>query len=321
MRRGVAILAVLGLAAGLAAALGGCAPATPAPPDGTVQVMVSILPQKYFVERVGGAHVRVTVMVGPGADPHTYEPKPEQLRALSRSQVYFRIGLPFEAAWMDKFAAANPRMRIVDTSQGIERMPMLAHHHEGEGAEEAGDEGLDPHIWLSPRLVKVQAQAIYQALADLDPAHRDEYRANLEAFLTDLDALDREIQDLLRDVPRRKFMVFHPSWGYFARDYGLEMVPIEVEGQEPSAAELADLIQEAREEGITVVFAQPEFSTRSAEVIAREIGGRVVLVSPLAEDWLENLHRTAQALAEALKETTEGKTTETQRTQRREKNK
>ncbi|MGC8839411.1 MAG: metal ABC transporter solute-binding protein, Zn/Mn family [Anaerolineae bacterium] len=297
-----AVALALCLAVGTAAALGACAPATPAPAGGAVQVTVSIPPQKYFVERVGGEHVQVTVMVGPGADPHTYEPRPEQLRALSRSQVYFRIGLPFESAWMDKFTAANPRMRIVDTSQGIERMPSLAHHaHGAEGAEEAGDETLDPHIWLSPRLVKVQAQAIYGALADLDPAHQEEYRANLEAFLADLDALDQEIRGLLRDTPRRKFMVFHPAWGYFAREYGLEMVPIEVEGQEPSAAELADLIREAREEGITVVFAEPEFSTRSAEVIAREIGGRVVLVSPLAEDWLENLRRTAQALAEALR--------------------
>lgn len=301
MRQKVIALLLFCLAMGASLSLGGCGPATPTPSESAVQVTVSILPQKYFVERIGGEHVQVTVMVGPGVDPHIYEPKPEQLRALSRSRAYFRIGLPFEAAWMDKFTAANPRMRIVDTSQGIERMPMLAHHHhEGEETEE-DDEGLDPHIWLSPRLVKVQAEAIYETLADLDPAHRDDYRANLEAFLADLEALDREIRDLLKDVPRRKFMVFHPSWGYFAQDYGLEMVSIEVEGQEPSAAELADLIREAREEGITVVFAQPEFSTRSAEVIAREIGGRIVLVSPLAEDWLENLRQTARALAEALR--------------------
>ncbi|MGQ9457258.1 MAG: metal ABC transporter solute-binding protein, Zn/Mn family [Anaerolineae bacterium] len=295
------VVRVLCFAVVAAVALGGCAPATPPPPGGAIQVTVSVLPQKYFVERIGGERVQVMVMVGPGADPHLYEPKPEQLRALSRSQVYFRIGLPFEAAWMDKFIAANPRMRVVDTSQGIARLPMPAHHHEGKEAVGSGEEGLDPHIWLSPRLVKLQAEVICEALASLDPAHRDEYRANLEAFLSDVDALDREIQGLLKDVPRRKFMVFHPSWGYFARDYGLEMVPIEVEGQEPSAAELADLIREAREEGITVIFAQPEFNTRPAEVIAREIGGRVVLVSPLAEDWLENLRRTARALAEALR--------------------
>ncbi len=301
MRRNKVAPVSLCLAAGLLLSLGSCAPATPTPSEGAVQATVSILPQKYFVERIGEEHIQVTVMVGPGADPHTYEPKPEQLRALSRSQVYFRIGLPFEAAWMDRFTAANPHMHIVDTSQGIERMPMPTHHHEGEGTGE-GDEGVDdPHIWLSPRLVKVQAETIYEALAEVDPVHRDDYQANLEAFLEDLEALDQEIRDLLKGVPRRKFMVFHPSWGYFARDYGLEMVAIEVGGQEPSAAELADLIREAREEGITVIFAQPELSTRAAEVIAREIGGRVVLVSPLAEDWLENLRRTARALAEALR--------------------
>lgn len=178
---------------------------------------------------------------------------------------------------------------------------MAAHPGHGDEAQEQEGHNLDPHIWLSPRLVKVQAQTIYQALAEADPEHEADYRANLEAFLADLDALDREIRDLLRGVSQRKFLVLHPSWGYFARDYGLEMVPIEVGGQEPSAAELAHLVRVAREEGIRVVLAQPEFSTRAAEVVAREIGGRVILVSPLAEDWMANLRHVARTLAEALK--------------------
>ncbi len=262
-----------------------------APADGgkRLRVVVSILPQRYFVERIGDGYVDVSVMVLPGESPATYEPKPDQLRALSEAAVYFSIGVPFERAWMDKIAAANPAMRIVDTSRGIARM-----------GEETGNP--DPHIWLSPRLVKVQARTICDALVELDPAHEAAYRANLAAFLADVDALDADIRAALEGVTQQKFMVFHPSWGYFARDYGLEQIAIEVGGQEPSAAELSALVAQARAEGIRVIFAQPEFSTRAAETIAREIGGEVLLISPLAPDWLDNMHHVAETFARVLKE-------------------
>jgi zinc transport system substrate-binding protein len=262
----------------------------------TLNITVSILPQKYFVERVGGDYVSVNVMVGPGEEPHTYEPKPEQLKALSKAAAYMCIRVDFENAWMERIASANGEMLIVDTTQGIERMPMGTHHHQGE--EEA--EHLDPHIWLSPSLVKVQAQTIYEALVQLDPAHGAEYKANLDGFVADIDALDADIRETLGGLENRKFMVFHPAWGYFARDYELEMIPIEIGGQEPSAAELAALITEAQEEGIKVVFAQPEFSTKDADTIAREIGGEVLLISVLAPDWLDNLRQVAKTFAEAL---------------------
>ncbi len=290
---------IMVLSVGLLAA--GCVPG-PAPtaaPTGRLDVTVSIAPQKYFVERVGGRHVRVSVMVGPGAEPHTYEPKPEQLKALSLARAYLRIGIEFEDAWMARFTAANPNMLVVDTTEGIERLPMTAPHEHGAG--EAHHEGeLDPHVWLSPALVKVQAQNIYATLAQLDPAHQADYQANLAAFHQDIDALDAEIRQTLAGVQAKKFMVFHPAWGYFARDYGLEMIPVEVGGQEPSAAELSALITEAKEEGIKVVFAQPEFSTRAAQTIAQEIGGEVLLISPLAEDWLGNLRVVAQTFARVL---------------------
>jgi len=265
-----------------------------------LKVTVSILPQKYFIERIGDGYVEVNVMVPPGANPATYEPKPDQLKALSEADVYFRIGVPFERAWMGRIASVNSRMRIVSTIEGIERMPMEAHGQREGGQRHDEVENPDPHVWLSPRLVKVQAQTICEALMALDPGHRAAYKANLDAFLADVDALDTDVRRTLAGVKRRKFMVFHPSWGYFARDYGLEMVPIEVGGQEPSAAELADLIALARSEDIKVVLAQPEFSTKAAEIIAQEIGGEVLLTSPLAPDWPDNLRRVAQALAKAL---------------------
>jgi zinc transport system substrate-binding protein len=281
------------------ALLVGCRQSTTPESAGKLHITVSIVPQKYFVERIGGEYVTVNVMVEPGASPATYEPKPEQLTALSEADAYVSIGVPFEQAWLGKIASANSEMLMVDTTEGIERMSISAHSHEGEAHDEEG-ENLDPHIWLSPQLVKIQAQTIYNALAEIDPDHQAEYKANLDGFIADIDALDAYIRETLKGIENRKFMVFHPSWGYFARDYGLEMIPIEIGGQEPSAAELAGLITEAKELGIKVVFAQPEFSTRDAQTIANEIGGQVLLISPLAPDWLDSLRQVAKTFAEVL---------------------
>jgi zinc transport system substrate-binding protein len=271
--------------------------------EARVQVTVSIVPQAYFVERIGGEHVAVNVMVEAGASPATYEPKPEQLTALSKSAAYFSIGVPFENVWLERIAEANSEMRMVDTAAGIERLPLSAHSHHDhdEDEEHAEAEGvLDPHIWLSPALVKVQARNIHAALVALDPAREADYTANLDTFLADIEALQADIHATLDGVEQRAFMVFHPSWGYFADEFGLEQIAIEVGGQEPSAQELAALIDTAKEEEIRVIFAQPEFSTADAETIASEIDGEVLLVSPLARDWLSNLQEVAATFAEAL---------------------
>ena len=282
-----------------AAVLTGCGQTAASRDKDTLQITVSILPQKYFVERIGGEHVSVNVMVEPGASPATYEPKPEQLRALGQADAYISIGVPFEDAWLERMLGANPDMLVVDTTQGIEKAPMGARHRSGEGSEktESQERTLDPHIWLSPRLVRIQAQTIHDALVGIDSKHKQDYQSNLDSFLADIDALDADIRGTLSGVENGKFIVFHPAWGYFADDYALEMIPIEVGGQEPSAAELAALITEAREEGIKVIFAQPEFSTRAAETVAQEIGGKVLLISPLAPDWLGNLRSVADTLA------------------------
>ena len=266
--------------------ISGCSTTTPAPTaadSSALNVVVSIVPQEYFVSRIGGEYVTVTVMVPPGFSPTTYEPKPEQLQALSAADAYIRIRVPFEDAWMERIASANQNMLIVDESAGIERI--------------AGD---NPHIWLSPQLVKVQAQTIYARLVELDPAHEADYTANLESFLADLDELDASIRTTLSGLESRKFMVFHPAWAYFARDYNLEMIPVQLEGSDPSASEMAKLIQTAQDNNIKVIFAQPEFSTESAETIAEEIGGEVLIIGPLAPDWMDNLYRVADTFATAL---------------------
>ena len=288
---GTLVLAVL-----LSCATAGCAGRGPAAEGRQgLTVTVSVLPQKYFVERIGGEHVRVNVMVGPGDEPHSYEPKPRQMRALSDSAAYFSAGVEFEDAWLSRIASANADMRIVDTLAGIERISAPSH------ADHIEDE-LDPHTWTSPALVKVQARTITDALAQIDPDRAGAYRANLDQLLADIDALDAELRDTLSGLEGIQFIVFHPAWGYLARDYGLEQVSVEVGGQEPSAQELAGVIALAKREGIRVVFTQPEFSARAAETIAQEIGGQVLSVSPLAPDWLGNMRQVADTFAATLGE-------------------
>jgi zinc transport system substrate-binding protein len=288
--------------------LGACAQPTASDRAGALTVTVSIAPQQYFVERIAGEDVEVNVMVEPGASPATYEPKPEQLAALSQSAAYFSIGVPFENVWLERIAEANPEMRIVDTAAGIERVPIEAHTHEHEAEDDHDDhddhdeaEGApDPHIWLSPSLVKIQARTIADAFITMDLDRKATYEANLDAFLDDIEALEVTIEETLSGVQSRKFLVFHPSWGYFARDFGLDQIAIEVDGQEPSARELAELIALAQEENIRVVFAQPEFSAEDATTIAEEIGGEVIMVSPLAVDWLDNMQTVADTFADVL---------------------
>ncbi len=290
----IPLLPLLALAICLAVIAVGCAPAPASTPGDVLAVGVSIAPEKYMVERIGGAHVHVTVLVPPGAEAHTYEPKPEQLKALSQARLYFAIGLEFEGAWLPRLMDSRHGPRVVDLRQGITLLPSV------EGKAYGGESTPDPHIWLAPSLVQVQAQTIHAALLEADPAHRAEYDVNLAGFQQEIAALDADIRAQLASVPTRQFMVFHPSWGYFAQEYGLEMLPIEIGGQEPSAQEMAALIAQAKTAGIRVIFAEPTFSTRSAETIAREIGGHVLLLDPLAGDWAANLRHVARELAQAL---------------------
>lgn len=259
-------------------------------------VFVSILPQKLFVQQIGGDLLDIEVMVQPGASPATYEPKPSQMRKLAASKAYFAIGVPFEKAWLDKIAGVNPNMHIIHTDSGIEKMTMGSHHHEEQPADHHEAEtdheehsGPDPHIWLSPMLVKQQAATILDGLIALFPRHKEVLRTNYKQFIDRLDALHDTLKKLLKDHQGKQFMVFHPSWGYFAREYGLTQVPIEIEGKSPKPAQLSELINHALEQGITVIFAQKQFSTKNARIIARAIGGKVVLVDPLALDWFANM--------------------------------
>jgi len=258
-----------------------------------IPVFVSILPQKYFAEKIGKELIDVSVMVEPGGNPHNYEPKPKQMAVLSKAKIYFAVGVTFEDVWLERFAGVNKGMAIIHTEEGIEKIPMKAHHHEGEKKEEHGTK--DPHIWLSPPLVKIQAKNIFNALITADPEHSRDYEANYNRFITELTDLDTEIRNMLAEKGKEnQFIVFHPAWGYFANTYGLEQIPVEKEGKTPKPADLGHLIKHAKEHGIKVIFVQPQFSAKSAEVIAKEIGGKIALADPLAPDWSDNLRKMAE---------------------------
>jgi len=276
---------------------------------------VSIAPQKFFVQQIGKDLVDIQVMVHPGASPATYEPKPRQMAALSGAKIYFSIGVPFEHVWLDKIAAANLQMTVVHTDEGIEKLSMARHRHDedytdgdheekhhGDGhGKGQGHAGLDPHIWLSPPLVRIQARTITTALQAADPTHRDVYDANFRDFVGRIDHLDKALRDTLAGKFGMSFMVFHPAWGYFAHAYGLRQMPVEIEGKSPKPAQLQALIEHARKLNIRVIFVQPQFSTKSAELIAREIDGQVVAANPLAENWMANLRQVADKFKAALK--------------------
>ena len=268
-----------------------------------LRVFVSVLPQKTFVEKVGGDRVQVEAMVQPGDSPHTYDPTPRQVAALSLADLYVAIGGTFEDAWMGRIRGVNPKMQVLDTGEGITLRRSEDHedadgrnagHHEHEHEHGASD----PHLWTSPPLVKQMTLRIRDALSGLDPANAALYAANAAAFAEELDALDREIRARLAGVAGSRFMVYHPAWGYFADTYGLVQIPIEHEGKEPGPRALAALIDQARRDGVRVIFVQPQFSRKAAAQVAAAIGGRVEVMDNLAPDYLANLRRVADAMAQ-----------------------
>ncbi|WP_421716464.1 metal ABC transporter solute-binding protein, Zn/Mn family [Arcobacter arenosus] len=286
------------------------------------EVTVSILPQKFFVEKIAGDKIDVNVMVKPGASPASYEPKTSQMKKLSNSLAYFSIGVPFEKSWLKKFEDANKKMLVVDTTKGIEKQEMQAHEHHDEEAhdehkheedhdheknkhEEDHDEhdhtGLDPHVWLDPILVKKQAENILNALIEVDEANKDFYTKNYQLFVKELDELDKKLESIIEPCEHKAFMVFHPSWGYFAKRYHLEQISIEIQGKEPKPAQLIELVEEAKKHDIKIVFVAPQFSQKGAKTISKSINGNVATINPLSEKWDENLLKVATEIAKSYK--------------------
>ena len=276
----------------------------------TQELTVNILPQKYFVEKIVKDKFTINVMVKPGASPHNFEPKPSQMKSLVASKVYFLIGDATEKNWIEKFKQNAKNTLFVDTTIGFEKIEMAKHEHEevaqhdhkkDEKDEEHDHSGLDPHIWLDPVLVKIQAKNIYEAMIKIDSANSDFYKTNYEEFIKELETLDSNIKTILAPHKDKAFMVFHPSWGYFAKRYDLEQISIEIEGKEPKPNELVELIEESKKHDIKIVFVSPQFSQKSAQAISKNIGANVVAIDPLSDNWNENLQKVSNEIANSYK--------------------
>lgn len=261
--------------------------------NGKVIVYATLSPQKEMIEAVGGDKVSVNILVPQGGDPHTADIKPSQLAELSKAKLYVMIGsgIEFELKSIEKIRDLNKNMYVFDSSKGIELIDISEHEHEEINVEH--ETGKDPHIWTSIRNGKIMVQNICEGLVAVDPDNKDYYLKNRDEYLRQLDEADQFITNQLRDMPNRSFMIFHPSWGYFAKDYNLTQIAIEVEGKEPTLQSLAHIIEEAKEENIKTIFVSPGFSSKAAGIITKEIGGKTEVLEPLAENYIENLKITA----------------------------
>ena len=270
--------------------------------DGKITVAVSLQPYATLVKMLGGDRVNVVTLLPPGADPHNFEPKPAVIKAFSLAQVYFSDGSGLDKVWLPRFLAANKDVKVIDISKNIEWMKSEHDDHEIHGHHHDEDE-IDPHIWTSPYRVKFLAQNIYQALKQLDPEHETFYTDQVQRVQNQLTAIARKLNETVIGLPsdRRSFIVFHPSYGYLAKDFKLKQYAIEVNGKEPKPRDLANLIKMGRKKGIKAVFVQPEFSKRAAETIAKDLGAVVVETDPLAADFIGNTEKFIQALKEAGK--------------------
>lgn len=281
-------------------------------PTAKLLICVPIAPIATFVREVGGDAVDVTVLVPAGQSMHSYDPTPRQVAGLANARIYFELGLPFERKITAAVRERDGAAEVVDLRTGVQMRRMEAHEvapheahdhaggeahaHEHEGhTHVVGEE--DPHLWLSPRTVKRVAQTICEALQKADPARLADYAHNLASFQQKLDELDQQMREELAPLRGRAVYVFHPSYGYFCDDHGLRQVPVEIAGREPTAKELTDLIARAKADGVRAIFVQPQFSRKSAEALAQQVGAAVVPLDPLAEDYLNNLRTIGTAIA------------------------
>ncbi len=255
-----------------------------------LSVFVSILPEEYFVKRIGGDRVRVEALVRPGQSPETYEPTPQQMARLAQTRIYFRIGVPFENGLIPKLIRSMPHLTIIDLREGLDLLE-LAGAQSGE---------LDPHTWLDPLLVKKQARLIRDTLIRFDPKGAKLYRTNYQQFARDLETLNSRLLTILRPLAGRTIYVFHPAYGYFCRAYNLIQKAIIEHGKRPGGKRLARLIEQAKRDRVKVIFVQPQFSSKAAETIARAIGGTVVAMDPLARNYIANMETMARQLAKGL---------------------
>jgi zinc transport system substrate-binding protein len=245
-------------------------------------ITVSIAPFKYFVEAIAGNDFEVNVMVPAGSNPHIYEPFSEQINKLRKSVAYISNGyLGFEMTWLDRFYETNKNMKRLSLGDKID--PLVSEHrHEGEHVE-----GADPHYWVSPKCALIMASSVKEFICQLNPLQKQKYENNFQSLVSKILEIDRKAQNSFSGIKSRSFMIYHPNLGYLARDYGLEEIPVEYEGKEPTPSRMRDLIDRARKEKLRIIFVQKEYDTKNARAIADEIGAEIKIIDPLSEDWIK----------------------------------
>jgi len=261
-------------------------------------VSVSIAPLYYFIDRLTGESLEVNVMVPQGASHGTYSPTARQMQKLSDSQIYFQIpSLGYEQAFIRRLKELNPNILHVDLGNYTqlirgERIDHGDHFHEG---------GIDPHLWMSPKVILEVLPGIKNALLEVYPHLSETIENNYSVLKSDVELIHNELQEVVSGLRINSFMIFHPALTYLARDYGLDQISIEHEGKEPSPGRLRQLIQKARNENISVIFVQEEYDVRNAELVAEETGAEVVQINPLAYDWMLEMRNLANAFKTYLK--------------------
>ena len=265
--------------------------------SGNKIITVSIAPFKYFVEEIAGNDFSVNIMVPAGADPHTYEPFPEQISKLRKSVAYISNGyLGFEMNWLDRFYETNRAMKRLSLGDKIDPLTSITHPERGHM------EGADPHYWVSPKCALIMASSVKGLLCELNPVKKQKYEKNLQVLTSKIQEVDSKARELFSNIPGRCFMIYHPNLAYIARDYSLEEIPVEFEGKEPSPSRMKELIDRARKDNIRTIFVQREYDTKNAKAIAGEIGARVILIDPLSENWQKSTMDIIDALHKSLLE-------------------
>ncbi|HPG31279.1 MAG TPA: zinc ABC transporter substrate-binding protein [bacterium] len=285
-------------------------------PDKKIKIYSTIQPLVFFIESVAGDKAEVKSMLRPGDNPHTYEPLPSQLMDLSKTDLYIKLGsgIEFENIWMGKIIKINRKMKIINACDSVKLLKsgeLHSHHDHGSHnkdhhsneehnhKDETGDGGetfFDPHTWLSVSNAIRIVENVKNALCEYDSTNKKFYRTNAQKLIGRLKLLKSEIENNLKNLQNRNFLIFHPSFGYFADEFNLIQIPVELEGKEPGSEQLKKIIDTARKEKIKIIFASPAFNTESAELISKEIDGKVILIDPLAKDYIKNLKSISETL-------------------------
>ena len=248
-------------------------------------IAVSIVPEQTFVKVVCGDLAEVVTMIPPGNSPENYEPKPSEMVRFSKASLYFSIGVPTEEA---NILPNVVNIKIISLAEKVAAVYPDRTFESGER---------DPHIWLSPKRVKVMIDTIADEMSKLDPNNAGTYKENAKAYITQLDILDAQIKSALDGVQSKKFIVYHPAFGYLADDYGLTMYALEEEGKEATAGHLQEMIDLAKAKNIKVIFYQEEIDGSQSKAFAEEIGGKTIQLAPLAADYISNLNNMAETMA------------------------